>query len=284
MPNIYPGMISKKYNNPFIISPRGTLSKWSLQSGSFMKKLMWFLLQKKHIQNCFCFHATSELECEEIKAVGFRNPVAVIPNGIDMYKGKSKETQTRKKKRLLFLGRIHKKKGLDILFKIWNRIKKDNSDWELKIVGPDDGYLQELRLIEKKLRLNDIIFSEKKEGDEKWNEYLNADLFILPSYSENFGMTIAEALSVGLPVITTNNTPWKKLQNYNAGWCVDANEESLYEGIFEAMQLNQNQLNKIGDNGKKWMNREFNWEIIANKMLSTYRWIENKEKKPDFVF
>ena len=97
-------------------------------------------------------------------------------------------------------------------------------------------------------------------------------------------MTIAEALSVGLPVITTNNTPWKKLQNYNAGWCVDANEESLYEGIFEAMQLNQNQLNKIGDNGKKWMNREFNWEIIANKMLSTYRWIENKEKKPDFVF
>lgn len=284
MPNIYPGMVSKKYNNPVVISPRGTLSKWSFKNGSFMKRLMWFFLQKKNIENCFCFHATSELECKEIKLLGFRNPVAVIPNGIDIYKGKSKSLIIKKKKRLLFLGRIHKKKGLDILFNIWNKIKMTQNDWELKIVGPDDGYLKDLKLIKKKLSLSDVIFSEKKEGDEKWDEFLNADLFILPSHSENFGMAIAEALSVGLPVITTKNTPWKDLKNYNAGWCAEVNEKSLYENIINAMQLDQKQLFKIGDNGKKWMEREFNWEIVATKMLSTYRWIENKEKKPDFIF
>ena len=216
LPNIYPGLLSNKYKNPLVVSPRGTLSKWSMSSGSILKKFIWHLFQRRTIANAACFHATSDIECAEIKTLGFKNPVSIIPNGIDIYEGNKKKFEKKNKKKLLFLGRIHKKKGIDILLIAWSKLQDKYQDWSLKIVGPDDNnYINELNPLIQKLQLKRVVFSEKQEGEKKWQEYLSSDLFILPSYSENFGVTVAEALSIGLPVVTTTNTPWKDLEYLN---------------------------------------------------------------------
>jgi glycosyltransferase involved in cell wall biosynthesis len=285
MPNIYPGVLRTKYGNPLVISPRGTLSKWSMSNGSIFKKFIWHLLQKRVINNAVCFHATSEIEYGEIRTLGFKNPVGIIPNGIDIYEGIEKKFKKKNKKKLLYLGRIHKKKGLDILLIVWSKLQDLYQDWDLKIVGPDDNnYINELNPLIKKLKLKRVFFSKKKEGEKKWREYLSSDLFVLPSHSENFGVTIAEALSVGLPVVTTTNTPWKKLEEYKAGWCINLSVENMYQCLSHAMKLDEKLLHNLGENGKNWMKKDYSWEMVGEKILKTYSWIQNKEKKPDFIF
>ena len=108
---------------------------------------------------------------------------------------------------------------------------------------------------------------------EKLKAYCDSDLFILPSYSENFGVTVAEALASGTPVITTYGTPWKELDSMNAGWCVDADIMSLSLCLKTALKFSKPELNKMGLEGRKWMENEFSWHQISSKMLKTYKWL-----------
>ncbi|MDP1614646.1 MAG: glycosyltransferase, partial [Methylococcales bacterium] len=141
MPNVYSGQVAKRNSIPLVVSPRGTLSEWAMQSGSIVKKVFWPTLQRPALAATSCFHATAESEYEDIRRMGFRQPVAVIPNGIDipdLLPKVNSETRT-----LLFLGRIHPIKGLDMLLTAWQAVQSRFPDWRLQIVGPDNnGYLK----------------------------------------------------------------------------------------------------------------------------------------------
>lgn len=281
MPNIYSGWVSEKYNIPFVISPRGTLSDWAFKSGSIAKHFFWPLLQKPALKSVACFHATAYSEYEDIRRMGFRQPVVIIPNGIDFPISKNIKIN---KKKLLFLSRIHPKKGLDILLEAWSLLHKKHSEWTLDIAGPHGGsYEEKLKnfVIEKKIdRAN---FIGPLYGDDKWNAYANSSLFVLPSFSENFGMVIAEALASSLPVIVSKGTPWQDVEFYNAGWWVDISLDTLTKTLDDAMSSQPDDLIIKGKNGKKLIHEKCSWPKISKQMLETYAWLNKTSDEPEFL-
>ena len=205
---IYASWVSRQQQTRLVISPRGAFSRWAMAHGSPVKRVFWPLLQRPAVKSAACFHATGAAECEDIRRLGFSQPVARIPNGVDIPPPSPMPSGDRRT--LLFLGRIHPTKGLDLLLSAWAKIMKTHPDWELRIVGTDQGYLgrgrylQQVRALAASLRLERTSFHQPVYGSRKIDAYRSADLFVLPTRSESFGMTVAESLAAGTPVIVTN--------------------------------------------------------------------------------
>lgn len=283
MPNVYPGWAANKFSIPLITSPRGTLSPRAMSSGlKYLKKIFWSMIQKPALSSTTCFHATSLAEYADIRAQGFTQPVALIPNGIDIppYEKLTKAGI----KTILFLGRIHPIKGLDMLLPAWQALHNLYPDWKLRIVGPDHrGYLAEVKLLAKNLNLNRVEFIGPVAGWQKAKEFAEADLFVLPSYSENFAISVAEALAAGLPAIVTKGAPWEGLERYQAGWHIDIDTKALIDALDRAMSANKYDLDLMGKRGRDWMEAEFAWEKIAVQMVETYAWILGRRDMPEWV-
>ena len=283
MPNIYAGQVAKKYNIPLIVSPRGALSEKAMKTGyKLIKSLFWIFFQKKILISASCFHATSNDEYKDIRRIGFKQPVSIIPNGVDFQENEKKIDQPFKT--LLFFGRLHPIKGVENLLYAWSEIYNFFPDWRLKIAGPGERqYVKKIKLISSTLSLQRVEFSGPLYGEDKWNAYRNADLYILPSFSENFGMTVAESLSVGTPVITTKGTPWSDLVDKKSGFWVDGNIESLVSCLHEALP-DILQLRVMGENGKRWMIQDFSWDLVEKNMSIFYTWIILRDiKNPENI-
>jgi glycosyltransferase involved in cell wall biosynthesis len=283
MPNIYAGQVAKKYNIPLIVSPRGALSEKAMKTGyKLIKSLFWIFFQKKILISASCFHATSNDEYKDIRRIGFKQPVSIIPNGVDFQENEKKIDQPFKT--LLFFGRLHPIKGVENLLYAWSEIYNFFPDWRLKIAGPGERqYVKKIKLISSTLSLQRVEFSGPLYGEDKWNAYRNADLYILPSFSENFGMTVAESLSVGTPVITTKGTPWSDLVDKKSGFWVDGNIESLVSCLHEALP-DILQLRVMGENGKRWMIQDFSWDLVEKNMSIFYTWIIHRDiKNPENI-
>lgn len=281
MPSIYSSKIARKYVLPLIVSPHGTMSVAAMKCGSIFKKPFWFLVQRPFLNTTTCFHATAHSEYMDIRRLGFKQPVAVIPNGIDLPNLFPKTQHDFRT--LLFLGRIHPIKGLDVLLRAWQAVQGRFSEWRLLVVGPDGGCLAEMQTLSRRLGLKRIEFPGPMYGAEKWKAYSQADLFVLPSYSENFGISIAEALASGVPVVTTKGTPWERLKTYRAGWWGDIGLDPLVACLEDALSQPSENLKKMGEDGRSWMKKEFSWEYIGFQMEETYRWILNGGEKPVWI-
>jgi len=283
MPNIYAGWVAKKHSIPFIVSPRGALSEKAMKTGSiWVKFFFWHFVQKKVLISASCFHATSHGEYKDIRRLGFKQPVSIIPNGIDFQEDIEKIEKPFKT--LLFFGRIHPIKGIENLLHAWAELQDIFPNWQLEIAGPGEKqYVEKIKLISYTLSLKRVGFVGPLYGENKWSAYRRADLYILPSFSENFGMTVAESLSVGTPVLTTKGTPWSSLVNKGAGFWVDNDIESLIFYLREALQ-DVLKLRGMGINGKKWMTQDFAWHVIAQDMADFYAWkVRGNLEKPECV-
>jgi len=284
MPYIYPGWVVNNSNCRLIISPEGSLSEWALKRSCWQKAISWHIAgQKRTLYAADMLHATSIKEFEEIRSFGLKQPVAIIPNGINI--PELPDNLGKKNiKRLFFLGRIHPVKGIDSLLQAWSYIESDFSDWELVIVGPDSGgFLDQLKRLMVSLKLKRVRFKGELYGVDKQDEFLQSDLFILPSYTENFGIVAAEALAYGIPVIATKGTPWQDLERYKCGWWVDMNIKALACTLSEAMSKSRDQLKEMGLQGRRWMKQEFSWSKIGHMMKGAYQWIERGGNVPYWV-
>jgi glycosyltransferase involved in cell wall biosynthesis len=281
---LYPSWIGKQKSIPVITSPRGTLSNWSFNSGSKSKKIFWPLFQKPSLANITCFHATSISEYNEIRSHGFDQPVAIIPNGIDIPEMPS--NTIKKNKTLLFLGRVHPKKGIDILLNAWLQVQSSFPEWRVVIAGSDldilgrGGYLKEIIQYSKKIGCERVEFIGPVYGKEKFELYQSASIFVLPTYSENFGMTVAEALSVGTPAIVSHGAPWEGLEKNNAGWWIELDEKKFAKTFENALSLSDQEIKKIGLNGRSWMKRDFSWDNLALKYIDIYKWLLSGQTSP----
>ena len=282
-------LLSKKSNTPYIVSPHGMLENWSLSQSKFKKKVALFLYQKKDLIESDCIHVTAILEMNSVRKLGIKNPIAVIPNGIDVSIFPKKISQkVNEKKTFLFLSRIHPKKGIELLIDAWANLKHSKKkNWQIKIIGNGKPeYIDELknRILKRGLQncvyLLPPIFEIKKKNDV----FYTSDVFVLPSYSENFGIVIAEALASFTPVITTKATPWKDLADHNCGWWIDVGVVALQNTLGKVLDMNNDELKKMGNNGRNLIEEKYSVEAIANKTYKMYDWVINKGEKPCFIY
>lgn len=282
MPNVYSGRACRTGHCRLVVSPRGTLSAWALGRSALQKRIFWRLLQGPAVAGAACFHATAESEYDDIRRLGFRQPVCIIPNGIDHPRLEPKPSGPLRQ--LLFLGRLHPIKGVDILLRAWRAVEHRFPDWELHVAGPDNGgYLAEMQALAGQLRLERLVFGGPLYGDDKWRAYREASLFVLPTHSENFGMTVAEALAAGTPAVVTRGAPWAGLVEQGAGWWIEIGVDPLVACLEQALSASPELLTKMGRVGHEWMKRDFSWDRIGAQFLATYRWLLDGGKSPPWV-
>jgi glycosyltransferase involved in cell wall biosynthesis len=285
MPNVDAGRAALRACKPFIVAPRGMLGPAALAYSRTKKRIIWALLQGDVVRRASCIHATSEQEHGEIRGFGLKNPIAVIPNGIDVPELNSDSTAANDFGRIvLSLGRIHPKKGLDRLVRAWAHVESAHPEWRLRIVGPSElGHASELAALTAELKTKRVSIEGSVAGDAKTAAYQQADLFVLPTLNENFAITVAEALAAGTPVIATKGAPWLGLVREGCGWWIDHGVEPLEAALANAMAMRRQALQAMGARGRTWMVREFSWDRVARDMLDVYRWLAVGGEPPGTV-
>lgn len=283
MPMIVAASQARRRAKPLVLTPHGMLGAAALAFSPRKKALFSAVWQNRVNRQAACLHATSPEEHDDIRAAGLTNPVAVVPNGIDLPDPVTKRPSPAART-LLWLGRVHPKKGLDLLIAAWARIEAAHPDWRLRIAGPDErGHTGELRVLAARLGTRRVAFEGPLFGDDKLAAYREAELFVLPSLNENFAMTVAEALAAGTPVVCTRGSPWSGLDANGCGWWVDQSVDALAAALDRAMRLPSQELAAMGRRGRDWMARDFSWDAAARDMLAVYDWLAGRADRPSNV-
>lgn len=296
-------LIARNHNIPYIITPRGMLEPWSLSQKKWKKKLALMFYQMKDLQKAACIFTTAEMEAKHVRELGVRTPMSVIPNGVETDGYACRTSLKGVKKQILFLSRVHVKKGIEILIDAFGKLRAEGgefNEWSVVIVGNgEEDYIENLKHKVNELGLENCIkILPPVFGVDKTKLYQESSLFCLPSYSENFGMVIAEAMSCGVPAITTNGTPWQLLNgdcctmgasldmlgdDKRTGWCIDLSVENLERTLREAMAMPPASLFEMGQRGSKMIHENFKYRSVARKTKGLYEWILNGGNQPEFV-
>lgn len=266
-----------------VVSPRGMLEPWALEQRRAKKRVAWALYQRKDLESASGYHATSAEEASNIRKLGLMGPIAVVPNGVALPADLPRRIgEIHSRRRLVFMSRIHRKKGLENLIRAWDELRP--SDWLLTIAGPDAGHLSEMRQLVRTLGLERIVeFVGPVDDSEKWMLLTTADLFVLPSYSENFGLVVAEALGAGVPVITTRGTPWACIEDHKCGWWIETGVQPLLNALRVATAMDSDDLRARGKRGEALVREQFAWKRSGELLSDFYHWLLHGGEAPAFV-
>jgi poly(glycerol-phosphate) alpha-glucosyltransferase len=272
------------------------LDQWAIKNSRLKKYLAGLLYERSALRNAKCLHAITEQEYIDIRNFGLTNPVCIIPNGIDLPQNINLLKQQdpvwahkigRDKKILLYLGRLHPKKGLTNLIKAWQQyiLKNKKNDWNLIIAGWDQGgYEKKLIDLSKDLNLTDTIhFIGPQFGKNKELVFAHADAFILPSFSEGLPVVVLEAWSYQLPVLMTKQCNLTEGFKANAAIEITTSIEEIVKGLDYLFHCSEEDLSIMGEAGKDLALSNFNWHSVIEKMVEVYKWIITGGKVPGSV-
>ena len=255
-------------------SPHGMLTPWAMHYKWLKKTVAWWLYQRRALAKADLLHVTMASEEEDIRRLGLANPSVVAPLGVTLPAPRPSRTPDAKSARtLLFLSRVHPKKGLVNLMDAWGALTSaERAGWRIVIAGPsEDGYVDEVMA---RARQNGVAESVSAVGPvfgaAKDDLYASSDVFVLPSFSENFGSVVIEALAQGVPVITTKGTPWGELETERCGWWIDVGVEPLAAVLRAAMALSDDDRAAMGARGRALVAAKYQWPAIGRQMLAAY--------------
>lgn len=272
----YAADAARRRGVPLVISPRGMMSGWAWSHRRWRKRLAERFIHPGAFQLAAGWHATSAEEASDIHTLGFRQPVCVSPNGVDLPTeaelAHSRATwqelcpAVRSRPVALFYSRLHRKKRVRELIDLW--LGAPRGDWLLLVVGLAEDYTA-AGLAEEVANLGASEHIAVFDGAGRPPPYAVASLFVLPSHSENFGLVIAEALAAGVPALVTDTTPWSDLGPYRAGWCVSW--EDFSTTLNHALFTPEEELRAMGRTGHGWVRRDFSWARAAGLLHGFYR-------------
>ncbi|MDB2531616.1 glycosyltransferase [Alphaproteobacteria bacterium] len=270
----------KRGGKPVLLHPRGTLMPWSLDQKWLKKKVAWYIYQKSLLNDVDCFLVSSANELEALRNLGFRQPAAVIANPMDF--GPELADAKVSTNSVVYMSRLHPGKGIEDLIHAWSRCEANG--WFLNIYGDGDTtYVAQLKKLCKSLSVDEsVIFYGHVIGDAKYNAMCNADFFVLPSYSENFGLAILEALQMELPVITTTMTPWGSISEADAGRIVKNDVDDLTFALQELIRMPEQQRFAMGKRAKS-LAAMYSSDNSLEKYQELFCWLTKTCAKPSFV-
>ncbi|HEY0151749.1 MAG TPA: glycosyltransferase [Longimicrobium sp.] len=286
----------EQLRRPTVVAPHGSLGTAVLAYSPWKKALARLAYEGRNLAGASCLHATAAGELRELRELGFRNPVAVLPNGVseswlssvgDAARFRSAHGLPADERILLYISRIHRKKGLLTLVEAFARNRRPLDGWTLVVAGPgyDPPYLAavEAMIAEEGLASRVRLVGELR-GAGRRDAFAAAELMVLPSVNENFGLVVAEALGVGVPVITTRGVvAWELLEAERIGWWVHPDLASLEEALLSAGRLGPAELAAMGGRGRALILRDYRWGPIARRTLELYAWLAGDAARPDFV-
>lgn len=293
-PNLYARRAALAAGVPLVISPRGMLDEWSLRRSRARKFFAWKLFERENLTSAALYHATSAGEARAIRAAGFAQPIAVVPNGVDVPDPagippravlERRHPALEQRRWLLFMSRLHPKKGLLQLVRNWSDLARRFPQWQLLVAGPDlDGHGAEAAALVASLGLvARVTFAGMLGGDEKACALAHSGLLVLPTHSENFGLVIAEALAHGIPAMTTRAAPWEELAQRKCGWWIEDSSDALGAALQEALALAPETLREMGARGRSLVAERYAWERIARDMKAAYLWICRQGPRPECI-
>lgn len=281
-----PSIAAHRAGKPGIVSPHGMLDPWALALSRWKKKLAAAAFQNAHLRGAACIHALCQSEAESIRAYGLRNPICIIPNGIDLPAPGDEAASFAGQvpaggKVLLYLGRIHPKKGLPALIQAW---KAAGPEWRLVIAGWDQaGHEAELKALAAEVRTERVIFTGPQFGKAKDAAYRRADAFILPSLSEGLPMVILEAWAHGKPVLMTEQCNLPEGFAAGAAMRIAPEVESIARGLEEFTLRSGAEHQEMGMKGRRLVEESFTWPTIARKFGAVYEWVAGRGARPEWV-
>lgn len=256
-----------------VLTPHGMLEPWIMARNYWTKKVPALCLyQRKAVRKADWIHSTAASEKANLLHLGYNDKITVIPNGIEVENIRLK-TSWQPKKTMLFLSRVHVKKGIDLLMEAVAQLRSKLQDYTFVIAGEGDAnYIQQLKTKAEQLGVGaQFDFVGGVYGEDKWRLFREADVFVLPTHSENFGIVVAEALASGTPVITTTGTPWQELNTRACGWWIENTLEIWTKTLTLAIDLDEESLKRLGLNGRRLVEEKYSIGAVAKEMELLYQ-------------
>ncbi|MET0499345.1 MAG: glycosyltransferase [Steroidobacteraceae bacterium] len=282
--NFIAASYAAKHGIPLVISPHGMLEPWALSYKARKKRIASALYQRRLLESAAMFVVSADSEAESVRRTGLKQPIAIVPAGVPLPETVAKHAPTKAQRRMLFMSRIHPKKGLAQFVDAWRVARQPG--WKVVVAGPDEGGHQaEIQQLVSSHRLEaDFEFPGPVAGEQKRRLFESADVFVLPTFSENFGVVIAEALSYGIPVLTTRGTPWAVLERINAGWWVEPDAAGIARGLRAALSTTVEERSSMGRSGRSLITRDFGWPMAGQKTYDAYAWLLGEQQvRPSHV-
>ncbi len=279
-----------------VVAPHGMLEPWALARSAWKKRLFLCLAERANLDRARCIHALCTEEARSVRALGVRTPIAIVPNGIDLESISGERDKracaellpaTQGRRVLLFLGRLHPKKGLPNLVRAFARIRRERvakGDWLLVIAGPDQlGHAAEVRALAVAEGASDqIAMIGPVMGEGKRALLAAADAFALPSFSEGFSLALLEALAWRLPALVTRPCNLD-VARFGAGFVCDATLESITASLRSLLSASPAELRAMGDAGRREIEARYRWDHIAGQLKAVYAWAARQGERPDCV-
>ncbi len=283
----------RRTGKPWLVSPRGMLDPWAIGNARWKKLLAGLVYENRHLRGATCLHALCKAEADAFRAYGLTNPVAVIPNGVELPEFSAEPVipewaggLPKGARVLLFLGRLHPKKGLPALLDAWARVSRStDAPWFLVIAGWDQhGHRAELERMVATLRIDGSVrFVGPQFGEQKAASLQRADAFVLPSLSEGLPMAVLEAWAYQLPVIMTPQCNLPEGFIAGAAVPVDADSESIRGALSTLFGLSDEAREQMGARGRQLVEERFTWSTVASEMCDVYRWVLGQGDRPACV-
>lgn len=277
--------LARAHGVPYVLSPRGMLQASALRRGAWKKQIAYRLLEQANLSGAALLHATSCVEAEGLQSLGLGVPVVVVPNGIDITAAENARPGYRRTLGIpseafviVFLGRIHPIKRLDLLAASFAVVRERHREAHLVLAGPDEcGRLASI-MHDLTRHAGFVHALDRLDQDDKWALLRDANVLVMCSDSESFGLAIVEAMAAGVPVVVTRTCPWPEIVKQDCGLWVDQTVPALAEAIGDVLR-DPARARMMGNRGAVYARERYSWDAIGRECAARYQQVLDRQSR-----